>query len=100
MIGTTLQTLRGRSIIRNTKGLPTVDIDIDVEHGHITGFSGLGGEGQTYDGHLALSPGTYWGPLINDYGATPPQARPEPLPHPHLMIHERHTHRRSEAEPR
>ena len=63
-IGKTLETLRGRSIIRNTKGVPTVDIQIDVEHGHITGFSGLGDERQTYDEHVALSPGTYWGPLI------------------------------------
>ena len=58
-VGKTLETLRGRSIIRNTKGVPTVDITIDVENGRITGFSGLGDERQTYDEHVALSPGTY-----------------------------------------
>jgi hypothetical protein len=63
-IGRTLQTLRGRSMIRNTKGVPTVDVTIDVAGGHITGFSGLGGERQTYDEHVEMTPGTYWGPLI------------------------------------
>jgi len=63
-VGTTLQTLRGRSIIRNTAGVATVDINIDVEHGHITGFSGLGDERKEYDEHVELTPGTYWGPLI------------------------------------
>lgn len=63
-IGKTLQTLGGRSIIRNTKGVPTVDITIDVAGGHITGFSGLGDERQSYDEHVELPPGTYWGPLI------------------------------------
>lgn len=63
-IGKTLETLRGRSIIRNTAGVATVDITIDVAGGHITGFSGLGKERQTYDEHVALTPGTYWGPLV------------------------------------
>ena len=63
-IGRTLQTLRGRSIIRNTKGVPTVDITIDVAGGRITGFSGLGDKRQTYDERVELPPGTYWGPLI------------------------------------
>ena len=63
-IGETLQTLRGRSVIRNAKGVATVDITIDVAGGHITGFSGLGDERQTYDERVDLPPGTYWGPLI------------------------------------
>jgi len=63
-IGETLQTLRGRSVIRNAKGVATVDITIDVAGGHITGFSGLGDERQTYDERVELPPGTYWGPLI------------------------------------
>ena len=63
-IGETLQTVRGRSIIRNSKGVPTVDITIDVAGGRITGFSGLGEERETYDERVELPPGTYWGPLI------------------------------------
>jgi hypothetical protein len=63
-IGQTLQTLRGRSVIRNAKGVATVDITIDVAGGRITGFSGLGKERQTYDERVELPPGTYWGPLI------------------------------------
>jgi hypothetical protein len=63
-IGKTLQTIRGRSIIRNTKGVSTVDITIDVAGGRITGFSGLGEKRETYDERVELPPGTYWGPLI------------------------------------
>jgi len=63
-VGRTLETLRGRSIIRNTKGVATVDLTIDVAGGRITGFSGLGAERQTYDERVALPAGTYWGPLI------------------------------------
>jgi hypothetical protein len=63
-IGETLQTLRGRSVIRNAKAVATVDIAIDVAGGRITGFSGLGDRRQTYDERVELPPGTYWGPLI------------------------------------
>jgi hypothetical protein len=63
-VGETLQALRGRSIIRNVKGIATVDLTIDVAGGHITGFSGLGDERRTYDQHVELPAGTYWGPLI------------------------------------
>ena len=63
-LGRTLETLRGRSVIRDAKGVPTVDITIDVVGGRITGFSGLGDERQTYDERVELPPGTYWGPLI------------------------------------
>lgn len=63
-IGKTLQTLRGRSIIRNSEGIATVDLEIDVAGGRITGFSGLGAERETHDEHVELPGGTYWGPLI------------------------------------
>jgi hypothetical protein len=63
-VGETLQTLRGRSIIRNAAGVATVDISVDVAAGHITGFSGVGTERQNYDEHVDLTPGTYWGPLV------------------------------------
>lgn len=39
-LGKTLETLRGRSIIRDADGTAVVDITIDVAGGHITGFSG------------------------------------------------------------
>lgn len=64
-VGETLRTVRGRSIIRNTKGTPTVDITIDVAAGRISGFSGLGEERETYEETVALPPGTYWGPMLN-----------------------------------
>lgn len=64
-VGETLRTLRGRSILRNTKGTPTVDLLIDVEADRITGFSGLGEEREEYDESVELPPGTYWGPLLN-----------------------------------
>jgi hypothetical protein len=63
-VGETLQTLRGRSIIRNAEGVATADITIDVAGGCITGFSGLGDKRRTYDQRVELPPGTYWGPLI------------------------------------
>jgi hypothetical protein len=63
-IGKTLRTIRGRSVIRNAKGVRTVDITIDVAGGRITGFSGLGEKRETYDERVELPPGTYWGPLI------------------------------------
>jgi hypothetical protein len=61
---TTLEALRGRSIIRDIDGNPIVDITIDVERGRIAGFFGAGDKRRTYDEHVALPAGTYWGPLI------------------------------------
>ncbi len=63
-IGETLRALRGGSVIRNAKGVATVDMTIDVDGGRITGFSGLGDKRQTYDERVELPPDTYWGPLI------------------------------------
>jgi hypothetical protein len=63
-VGPTLEALRGRSIIRDTQGRTTVDLSIDVAGGRITGFSGLGSERESYDEHVRLPPGTYWGALI------------------------------------
>lgn len=63
-VGKTLEALRGRSIIRDKRGTPTVDIKIDVEKGRITGFSGVGKDREEYDEKVELPPGTYWGPLI------------------------------------
>jgi hypothetical protein len=63
-IGTTIESVGGRLIIRDTKGRPTVDLKIDVAGGHITGFSGTGEERKDYDEKVELTPATYWGPLI------------------------------------
>lgn len=63
-IGETLEAIRGRSIIRDTNGVPTVDIGIDVANGRITGFSGVGDDRVEYDEQVQLPAGTYWGPLI------------------------------------
>lgn len=63
-VGKTLVAIRGRSIIRNKKGTPTVDISIDVGAGRVTGFSGIGKDRKEYDEKMKLTPGTYWGPLI------------------------------------
>jgi hypothetical protein len=63
-VGRTLRAIRGRTIIRDAKGRATVDITIDVRGGRITGFSGLGKDRETYDEHVELPDGTYWGPLI------------------------------------
>jgi len=59
-----LEALRGRSIIRDQHGTPTVDLTIDVTGGSITGFSGVGKDRETYDEKLELPAATYWGPLI------------------------------------
>jgi len=64
LVGKTLQSVRGRAIIRDTKGTATVDITIDVAAGRISGFSGLGKARETYDERVKLSPATYWGPLL------------------------------------
>lgn len=63
-VGARLESIKGRSIIRNTKGQTVVDITIDVAGGRITGFSGLGKDRETYDEREDLPPGTYWGALI------------------------------------
>jgi hypothetical protein len=63
-VGKTLRTIGGRSIIRNTKGVTTVELDIDIAKGRIKGFSGLGKERKDYDQEAELSPATYWGPLV------------------------------------
>jgi hypothetical protein len=63
-MGKTMRTIGGRSIIRNTKGVVTVDLKIDIAKGRITGFSGLGQDRKDYDQEAELSPATYSGPLV------------------------------------
>jgi hypothetical protein len=63
--GDTLEGVRGRSIIRDTRGRATADITIDVPAGHVKGFSTRGADRQDYDEQITLPAGTYWGPLIS-----------------------------------
>lgn len=63
-VGDVLTAVRGRSIIRDKKGTPTVDLTIDVAGGRVTGFSGLGKDREEYDEKGDIPAATYWGPLI------------------------------------
>jgi hypothetical protein len=63
-VGKPLEAIRGRSIIRDMRAIPVLDLTIDVAGGRITGFSGVGKERETYDEHVTLSTATYWGPLV------------------------------------
>ena len=63
-INKTLEGVRGRSIIRDTRGKTIVDITIDVGAGRIKGFYVDGDERKDVDMHDTLDPATYWGPLI------------------------------------
>lgn len=62
--GGRLESLSGRSIIRDAGGQVVVDVHIDVEHDRIHGFWMDGGERQEFDHEADLPPATYWGPLI------------------------------------
>jgi len=59
-----LEALGGRSIIRDTRGRPVVDLTIDVLGGRIHASWGDGRDQRTVDERADLSAGTYWGPLI------------------------------------
>ena len=63
-VGTTLEAIAGRSIVRDARGATVVDLAIDVASGHLTGSFEDGGRRHEIDEHADLSPGTYWGPLI------------------------------------
>ncbi len=63
-VGSTLKAVSGRSIIRDKSGRPIVDLDIDVTHGRITGFTEIDHKRETFDEAVDLPPGTYWGPLL------------------------------------
>lgn len=63
-IGETLETISGRSVIRDTKGDAVADVLIDVEQGKITASWGTGTDRQTKEEQVQLPKATYWGPLI------------------------------------
>jgi hypothetical protein len=63
-VGTTLQAIAGRTIIREPDGETVVDLTIDVARGRLTGSYGRGAQRRSIDEAVALPPATYWGPLI------------------------------------
>ncbi len=64
-VGDRLESISGRSIIRDKRGTPVVDLKIDVGGKRITGFYLDDGKRQAVDEEVDIGPGTYWGPLIN-----------------------------------
>ncbi len=64
-VGDRLEALSGRSIIRDPRGKPIVDVKIDVAGKRLTGFYVDDGERTTVDEEADIGPGTYWGPLYN-----------------------------------
>jgi hypothetical protein len=63
-IDDTLEALWGHSVIRDVHGEPIVDLTIDVARNHILASWGRGETRRAVDETVALSGGTYWGPLI------------------------------------
>ena len=63
-VGEALESLSGRSIIRDRDGTTIVDLQIDVEKGRIVATWGQGGDERTLTRDVDLPRGTYWGPLI------------------------------------
>lgn len=62
-VGDRLRAIGGRSIIRDTRGKPTVDLRIDVAKKRLSGFYIDDGRRQEIDDEVDIGPGTYWGPL-------------------------------------
>jgi hypothetical protein len=62
--GDLLETVRGRFVVRDAHGTPTVDLSVDVAGGHITGTVGSGTAARAVDRRESLPPGTYFGPLV------------------------------------
>jgi len=59
-----LETISGRSIIRDVDGQPLVDMKIDVAGGHVQASWGKEPDRHSMDEAMSLPAGTYWGPLI------------------------------------
>jgi len=64
-VGPHLESISGRSIIRDAQGKPIVDLRIDVVGKRITGFYLDDGKREEVDEAADIGPGTYWGPLFN-----------------------------------
>jgi hypothetical protein len=63
-VGGTLETLAGRTIIRDTDGVASVDVRIDVAGSRMVASWGRGADRRTLEQQVTLPKGTYWGPLI------------------------------------
>ena len=64
LVGGRLETVAGRSIMRDVRGEPTVDLHVDVDQGRLQASWGNGSDRHTMDEQTALPKGTYWGPLV------------------------------------
>ena len=64
-VGDHLRAVGGRSIIRDTKGKPIVDLRIDVAARHLSGFYLDEGKRQEVNEDVEIGPATYWGPMYN-----------------------------------
>jgi hypothetical protein len=64
-VGDRLESIAGRTIIRDPRGKPIVDIKIDVVGKRLTGFYVDDGKRHDVDDEVDIGPGTYWGPLYN-----------------------------------
>ena len=63
-VGDRLESIRGRMVIRDTKGKATLDLKIDVAAKRVSGFYTDDGKRQEVDDEFDIGPGTYWGPLF------------------------------------
>jgi hypothetical protein len=64
-VGERLESIGGRSIIRDKRGKPVVDLAVDVAGKRVKGFYLDDGKRVAVDEEADIGPGTYWGPLIN-----------------------------------
>lgn len=64
-VGERLESISGRSIIRDAAGAPLVDLRIDVAARRVHGFYVDDGERYEVDDTFDIGPGTYWGPIFN-----------------------------------
>lgn len=64
-VGDRLESIRGRMVIRDTRGKATVDVAIDVAKKRLTGFYVDDGKRVAVDQEADIGPGTYWGALFN-----------------------------------
>jgi hypothetical protein len=63
-VGGVLEAVSGRSLVRDPDGTVVAELVVDVAGGRVRGRWGRGDERRESDERVALSPGTYWGPLI------------------------------------
>ncbi|MDX2166619.1 MAG: hypothetical protein SF182_06130 [Deltaproteobacteria bacterium] len=62
-VGQRLEAIGGRSIIRDARGKPIVDLTVDVAKKRVSGFYVDEGKRETVNDEVDIGPGTYWGPL-------------------------------------